>query len=64
VSEQRCGTCRWWELGEGMETSGRCHAPIPASVVGNVYGMIANDGTNCPCCQRKESDEHNSQGTD
>lgn len=58
MSEQRCGTCRWFELRVKERRIGWCNHPIPDCVDAETDTcMYSHNGTKCPCYQRKESDE-------
>jgi hypothetical protein len=65
VTEQRCGTCRWWGITRTQTSMfggdiqwGLCQLPYPDStILKSRASMRVQDGTDCPCYQRKESDE-------
>jgi hypothetical protein len=73
MNDQRCGTCRWWRTTEYTPTGrpkrsepGRCIYQIvlpqmPSCVREAVRiprtAAWINDGTDCPCYERKERDE-------
>lgn len=68
MAEQRCGTCKWWERWKLRSASanpseyGDCNWPLP--VLANSFSRLATEngresmaheeGTDCPCWQRRE----------
>ena len=63
TSDQRCGTCKFWELRDATRCIGWCNHPIPNCVDDETDTcMYSHNGINCPCYQRKERDERD--GTD
>jgi hypothetical protein len=60
MTDQRCGTCRWWDyLGVYSDGTpfGECSFPMPAAVDG-LFDMVPTGGTTCPCWQKKEQDDN------
>ena len=65
MTDQRCGTCRWWEFTRAQTSMfggdiqwGLCQFPYPDStILKSRASMRVQDGINCPCYQRKERDE-------
>jgi hypothetical protein len=59
MSEQRCGTCRWWKPQVSTAEYGRCVAPLPMSIfVSDKVAMNRDQiAITCPCCERKERDD-------
>jgi len=66
MNDQRCGTCRWWHPNIHDTAVGKCSVPIPASMfVPDKTVMYASYlATDCPCYERKEANESNSEATD
>lgn len=58
--KQRCGTCRWWELNR-LGTYKPCFfdVNVPDSVSEYIekVDMRENQGTNCPCYEKRKDDE-------
>ena len=73
MNDQRCGTCRWWKCREytptgrpKRDTPGMCLYEIVLPKMPSCVGEFTNipkraawidDGTRCPCYERKERDE-------
>ena len=67
MSDQRCGTCRWWELRSLKTdnarvvkfTDGDCSVPLPSGLPDSVRRRTTTEfmGTDCPCYERKEANE-------
>ena len=59
MTDQRCGTCRWWDRGPwDAKGWGRCLVEIPRWATPIVNRDTNENGySDCPCYQRKESDE-------
>ena len=66
MSDQRCGTCRWWEPRSGQDIRrvvdidiGDCRAETPLNTPECMRRLttIASGGENCPCYERKEANE-------
>lgn len=63
MTDQRCGTCRWW--GDPIHSHVRnyysrpCQYVVPGPVPDALQMRYqhSQEGTNCPCYQRKERDE-------
>lgn len=70
--DKRCGTCRWLvhtraqtSIFGGDTQWGVCQSPWPEStILKSRASMRVQDGTDCPCYERKERNEANSEGTD
>lgn len=53
VADRSCGTCRKYDLAQPMDS--RCTAPVPDKEAGgNTRFMYPDDGTNCPCWEKRE----------
>jgi len=48
MSDQRCGTCRWWSLIRGLRISGYCRYPLPFFMPPNIDPQtMIDDGIHC-----------------
>lgn len=56
--ERCCGACRWWNETKHDNALGFCVVPIPEWALKYAprgYNMVRNEGTDCPCFERKEA---------
>ena len=56
-TDQRCGTCKFWKKWEEFIRHGDCAAKVPSSVtVLDRVPMAGDDGVDCPCYAKRESE--------
>lgn len=56
--DKRCGTCRWWKLAAGGESSGFCFRPVPEYLPDNIWlqyhGRERGQGTTCKLWEARD----------
>ena len=62
--QQRCGTCRWWDMTTGKHCFGVCVWPepeLPDSITerGFVRAMAPDEGQTCPTWALRQEEQSN-----